>query len=286
MDPAVPCGGEYRPPDGLRGRGLSHVDLIPLDLHALETAQCAGKAPDAPADAGASFFRGKNSVRREKAKAVHAGAAFSGLDAPGVGDAKAEHLETAADPEDHAARPPQPVNGSRHAGLLQPQKVLDRVLGARQDDHVRISEGARPRNIAQVRLRDPRKDIEIGEIGQVREPDDRDLHGFSRGRAVRLLQLGGERILIVQVELHVGHHADHRNAAPLLEHADAGVQDRFVTAELVDDKALQKGLFVGFQQHLRAQKLREDTAAVDVARQKDRRPDRLREPHVDDIIAL
>ena len=118
----------------------------------------------------------------------------------------------------------------------------------------------------------------------MRQPDDGDLHRLSSRRAVGLCQLRCEGVLVVNVQLQEGDHADHRNAAPLLEHDNAGIKNGLIPAKFVDNKTFKQGLFIGLQQHLCAQKLREDAAAVNIPRQKDRGSDRLREAHVDDII--
>jgi hypothetical protein len=114
--------------------------------------------------------------------------------------------------------------------------------------------------------------------------DDRDLHRLSRRRTVGLCQLRREGVLVVDVQLHEGDHTDHRNAASLLQHDNAGIKNGLIPAEFVDDKAFEQGLFIGLQQHLCAQKLRKHAAAVNIPRQKNRGSDSLREAHVDDII--
>ena len=116
------------------------------------------------------------------------------------------------------------------------------------------------------------------------QADHGDLNRLSRRRAVGLGQPGCQGILVVDIQLHEGHHADNRHAAALFEHDDSRVQDGLVSAEFVDDKALEKCLFLRFQQHLCAQKLGKDAAAVDIARQKHRRAHRLCQAHVDDVV--
>ena len=118
----------------------------------------------------------------------------------------------------------------------------------------------------------------------MREPHDRDLHRLALRRAVRICELRREGILVVDVDLHVRDHADDGQPAPLLQHPHAGIQDRLVAAEFVDDQPFQQRLLIRVQEHLRAQQLGKDAASVDIPRKEDRRADRLRESHVDDVV--
>ena len=118
----------------------------------------------------------------------------------------------------------------------------------------------------------------------MREPHDRDLHRLALRRTVRICELRREGILVVDVDLHVRDHADDGQPAPLLQHPHAGIKDRLVAAEFVDDQPLQQRLLIRVQEHLRAQELCENATPVDVPREEDRRADRLREPHVDDVV--
>ena len=265
----------------------AHVDLVALDLHAGQGGQDSGQVPDCPVHPGPPLFFFKEGVRVQKSQSP-GGAALLG--AVGVADGAPQHLEASADAEDHASPLPAAVDGGGHAGLPEPAQVAQGVLGPGQDDHVGNTvprrQGLRPRHIAQVQLRDPGKNIEVRKIGQVGEADHRDLHRLSRGRPVGPGQLGGQGVLVVDIQLHIGHDAHDRDAAPLLQHLHAGVQDGLVAAEFIDDHALEQGLLVRLQQHLGAQELGEDSAPVDVAGQQDRGPDRLCQAHVDDVVRL
>ena len=115
---------------------------------------------------------------------------------------------------------------------------------------------------------------------------DNYLHRFARRRTVGLRELGREGILVVYVQLHKGDHADHRYAAPFLQHDNAGIQNGLVPAEFIDDKALEQGLFVRLQQHMGSQQLGKDAAAVNVARKQYRRADRFGKSHIYNIVFL
>ena len=257
------------------------MDLIALDLHAAQGLQRSRQGPDPAPDPGAPFFRRKNRFQVQVSQSLR-GSAFLGP--VRIRDPAAQHLVAAADAEDHASPLPHLIDRRRHAAVTQPAQVRHGILRSRQNDHIGIAQGIRPRHVAQIDLQDSGKNIEIREVGQVRNPNNSDLHGFPRRRPVGLRQLRRQGILVVDVQLHVGHHADDRDPAPLLQHGDPRIQDGLVAPEFVDDKTLEQGLLVRIQQHLRAQKLGKDPAAVNVAGQQDRCADGFCQAHVDDVI--
>ena len=116
------------------------------------------------------------------------------------------------------------------------------------------------------------------------QTNDGNLHRFSCRRPVGLRQLRGEGILVVDIKLHKGHHAYDRNAAPLFQHDDSGIQNALVSPELIDDKPLEQCLLVRLQQHLRAQELGKNAATVDIAGQQNRCADRFCKSHIDNVV--
>ena len=70
----------------------------------------------------------------------------------------------------------------------------------------------------------------------------------------------------------------------VFKHGEAGAENFDVTAEFIDDKSLDAIALVRLQQLYGAEKLREYTAAVDVADEQNGRIDKLCEPHVHDVI--
>ena len=117
-------------------------------------------------------------------------------------------------------------------------------------------------------------------MGQAEDGDIQGLDGLAG------LQPLGEGVLILDVHLQIGHHAQHGQMGLFLQHGKAGAEDLHVPTEFIDDKALDAGTLVGFQQLHGAVELGEDAAAVDVARQQHRRVHQLRQPHVHDVVGL
>ena len=101
-----------------------------------------------------------------------------------------------------------------------------------------------------------------------------------------LVQAGGQAVFVIQIQLGVGHHAHHGDAAHFLERGQAGAQNLNVAAELVDDQALHHGALVFVEQLHGAVQLREHAARVDVAHQQHGRLRHLCHAHVGQIVGL
>ena len=71
-----------------------------------------------------------------------------------------------------------------------------------------------------------------------------------------------------------------------LQHRQPGAQNFYVAAEFIDDKPAYTRALVRLQQRHRAVQLRKDAAAVNVARQQNRRVHELCQPHVDNVVRL
>ena len=124
--------------------------------------------------------------------------------------------------------------------------------------------------------------VEVGEVGQARQADNRDVeHALplaADGQAAR------ERVLVVEVDLEHGDDAGHGQAREALEILHPGTQDLGVSAELVDDEALDHGAVCVVEQPERAVELGEDAARVDVAREQHRRAHHVGHAHVDEVV--
>ena len=86
--------------------------------------------------------------------------------------------------------------------------------------------------------------------------------------------------------MNVGHDPGDRLSAALFEYLHAGAENAAVSAEFVDDYRFYHVLLGRFQQLHRADELRENSAPVDVADQKDRG---FREPchaHIHNVVSL
>ena len=124
---------------------------------------------------------------------------------------------------------------------------------------------------------------EIGEVRDVRQPDDGEVQRLDRFVGI---QPFGERILVLDVHLQVGHDAQHRQMSLLFQHGKAGAQDLDIAPEFVDDEPLDAGAFVRLQQRYGAVQLGKNAAPVDVARQKHRCVHEPGEAHVHDVVGL
>ena len=99
-----------------------------------------------------------------------------------------------------------------------------------------------------------------------------------------LLQIGrlqSERVFLWDVYVvEPGNDSRDAYAGTLKQHVKAGVEQRRVSAKLVDDERLYQLLLFGFEQHHSPNKGSEYAAAVDVAHDDDRGVCVARHPHV------
>ena len=125
--------------------------------------------------------------------------------------------------------------------------------------------------------------VEVGEVGKVGDADHGNVqHAF----AGMLVQAGGQAVFVIQIQLGVGHHAHHGDAAHFLERGQAGAQNLNVAAELVDDQALHHGALVFVEQLHSAVQLREHAARIDVAYQQHGCLCHLGHAHVGQVVGL
>ena len=191
-----------------------------------------------------------------------------------------EHLVSAADAHHHAA--PARVANDRgvHAAVAKVDQVFNRVFGSRQQDQVGAFQILRVFRIVQPASRLQRQRLEIREIGDMAQLHHRHVDISRSALPAETLR---NAVLIFQFHVHPGHHAEHGNMNPFLQHPQPRLQDFHIPAELVDDDALDPSPFLFRQQHHRAQQGSEHAAQVDIPHQDYRSVGSLCHAHVDDV---
>ena len=245
---------------GAEGEAL-HLGAAGVDLIARQRGP--GKRPGCGGGVGlgAAFLRSKDGAGGQQTQPAQ-GLRTAALAAHGVGQRFAQHLIPAADAEDRGAPRSQLEQGRFQTGLPQPEQVVDGVLGAGQQDQVGCAEGARVLYIPHTEQRVLFQRHEIGEVRDVGQPDDGEVQRLDRFVGI---QPFGERILVLDVHLQIGHDAQHRQMGLLFQHGKTGAQDLDVAPEFVDDEPLDAGAFVRFQQRYGAVQLGKNAAPVAVA---------------------
>lgn len=221
--------------------------------------------------------RGERRLDVEEAQPGHP--PRSGLDR--VVDPAPEHLVAGADPEDGR---PGADHGVGQAPLTDPGEVGDGRPTAREHDQVSVVEVVGASGPAQAHRRLHHEGVEVGGVGQVRQPDDRHPHG--RGRAGRA---GGRRQVEAVLEAEhrvlaeVREDAEHRQAGASGQLGVTGLQQGGVAAEPVEDEAAHLTTQVVRQQRPGPVRRGEGPAAVDVDHHDGRHPRRGREGEVDQV---
>ena len=124
---------------------------------------------------------------------------------------------------------------------------------------------------------------EICKVGEAGQPDDGHIQRLDDIFHVQPL---GEGILILNVHIQVGHHAQHGQARFFFQHGQARAQNFHIAAEFVDDESLNAGPLLRLQQLHSAVKLGEHAAPVDIACQQDGGIHQFGQPHVDNVVRL
>ena len=173
----------------------------------------------------------------------------------------------------------------RHPALAQPAQIGDRALGAGQHDRGRTFELGGHGRVTHVDVRLVGQRVEVRVVADERQPHDGDLQRRIRpGPAPPVLD--AQRVLLVAAPVgEHGHDAQGRNARLLLQELDAGVEQRRIPAELVDDERRDQLALLGREQLHVADQTGEDAAAVDVADEQRGRLRIARHLHVDDVLA-
>ena len=239
-----------------------------------------GKVAGAAADLCAGFLGAEGGDQRQQPQTLECSAV---LDAQRVAQLLPQHLIAAADAKDRRSLRSQFEDGHLQPALTQPEQVLHRVFGAWQDHQVGRAQLADSFDVAHRHALDALQAVKVGEIGDSRQAHHCDVDGGGLVLAGKPL---GKAVLVLQIQIHVRHHADHRLAGDVLNLPQSRLQNRDVAAEFVDDKALDHRLLVLVQQHQCARQRGKDAASVDVSHQQHRRFGQLCHPHVDDVVLL
>ena len=261
-------------------RRAPHVDLVAVDAPAVQRRELAREALEHEARLCTGLFRLEFRAERQEPEAPRTGPRWS-FHAPGIDDCGAEHLKPAADADDQRAARLLLQNLCLETGAPQPVEVADRALRARQDQHIRLAELAHARHIADRNARLGRERREIREITDARQADHRDVDAALR---LSLLERRRQRVLVLQRDIEIRHHAEHRLACPRLEDVEPRIEDRLIPAELVDDEAPDPRPLLRLQQLDRPEQLRKHTAPVDVPDQQHRRVRDRRHAHIDEVV--
>ena len=237
-------------------------------------------------DVAELFFQRQGRLQIEETQALAgAGRPFQAL---GIVDAPAQHLETAAEADDFAPIAQVAKDRRLPALLAQPGQVAADAFGAGQDDEVGRGEVLAWPDEGQCHLGVQAQGVEVGavtEAGQGR--DDNPEAGRSRVLGVGDLALGRGRQAVLRLQVQTGQKgedAEHRLAGFPFQPLQAGPEEVQVTAEAVDDEALDPGALALTQQGQGAHQVGEDAAPVDVGDQDDRAIHGLGETHVGDIL--
>ena len=128
-----------------------------------------------------------------------------------------QHLIAPAETEDLPACCRKASNLFRQATPLQPAQVIHGGLRPGQNNEVRLSQVLRPFHIADRRNSGDCQGNEIREIRDMGQADDRDI---KKGSSCPFLQLQplSQGILVVQVNIRIGHDAKKGHPGPLQKH--------------------------------------------------------------------
>ena len=131
--------------------------------------------PGDAADLGAGLLCAEGGDRREQTHPLDAAAVF---DAQRVIELFSQHLIAAADAKDRRSLRSQLEDGSLQTALAHPQQVLHGIFGAGQHHHVRLFEFGCTFDIAHRYPVHTFQTVQVGEIGDARQANDRDVqHG-------------------------------------------------------------------------------------------------------------
>src|SRR5579863_9788650 len=122
--------------------------------------------------------------------------------------------------------------------------------------------------------------VEIVEIGNTREPKKIDLALARLACVAKPQRVFGWKFARAEEKRQ---HAEAGPTGSLFDQAIAVVEQRNIATELVDDESLDHGGIIRIEHGLDADKLRDDSAPVDVADQHDRHVGFPRKAHIGDI---
>ena len=268
---AVQIAAHHLPIRALRAFGLAvNSEQRPRAVRAFGPAKVDFIAPDLRARSGVNRARfghalvgGHHRGDIQKPKAGDTGR-FA-FDTVGIGNFGAQHLIATA----KAQNPCPPSQGRRKVDVpalfTEMRKICDGRLAARQDDQIGLDwQGFSGRDDLQGHPGFLREGVEIVEIGdpvQVRDGDQKP------SRPPRSTQISG---VLCRQPMRMGKPRDHAKTGPAgarFDQSVAVVKEARVAAELVDQEPADHRGVGGVQHHLRADKLGDDTATVDISGQ-------------------
>ena len=207
-----------------------------------------------------------------------------GLDPLGIVDHLSQHLVAAANAQQVPPGRDVAPQGVAPTGLMQPFEVAAGVLGAGQNHGLDARKGLALFKIDQVQAVDGRQRIEVGEIGDMRQPDNRHGRPGARPGAEGLRFLDHHCVLGFDAEgTEPRQHPEDRLAGLLHDPVDALLEQIKVATETVDDKAADLRLLGRRKAGQGPHDLGEDAAAVDIGHQHHGRPGMGRHAQVDDV---
>ena len=266
----------------LREFGYAGVNLVAIKRL---TAQCGENALHLAEFAGHLdgtflFDKGCFDVQQAHARS-NVGLAGAVLFAVRIGNLLAQHLVTAADTEHYGTAVSMLQNSSLHTALAQPFQVAGGIFSTRNNNHIRLAQLAYTCYIAQGYTRNQLEYVEVCIVGHARNAYNCNINQLNLAAAADTL---GKAVLILDINLQHRQHAYDRYACFFFNHLQAGAQDFYVTAELVDDNTLNHGSFVVLQQHQRAVDGSENATTVNICYQQHRSLGHFSHAHVDKIV--
>ncbi|SHV44008.1 Uncharacterised protein [Mycobacteroides abscessus subsp. abscessus] len=212
--------------------------------------------------------------------------ARAGLDA--IVDRGREHLKSAADAQHRPARTGVGDNGIGDPVTTHPGQVGDCCLGTGNDHHIGVGDIRRVRRPPHGHPRLAGDRLDIGGIGDTRQPHRSHPQPFLTDRVTGLPHLSrghhGNRILGIEPQLVVvRQHPVGGSAGQRRELFEPGLQQSGIAAKLVDDETCDQPLVRGLQHRHRTEQMCQHSAAINVTDQHHGQARRLRQPHIGDI---
>ena len=174
------------------------------------------------------------------------------------------HLIAAADTHHGGTFTVGTDDGSRHTVTAQFVKVIKRALGAGQQDDVGLCQLIHIVGIEQMYARVTLQHIEIGEVTEVAQQNDGDVHLSLLGTD----RLCGKRHGVFFFDINVTvvrYYPDNGNAAKFLQHRNARLEETYIPPELVDKNSFNAFPLMGTKQHQRTVDAGKHTTTVNVA---------------------
>ena len=194
----------------------------------------------------------------------------------------AHHLESAADTDDGLAVVVSLKNGLCTTVAAQFHQVVDGAFRSGQDNDIGFLYLFSVVGVEKVYATVLFQHVEIGEVAQVAEHHDGDVHLTFMGFHTLPLQRNAVFFLDVDI-LEIGQHPQNGHAADTFQLAASFVEEAAVAPELIDNDALDALAVFRLLQHDGAKDGGKDAAAVDVCHENDISPCIAGHRHIHDI---